>query len=123
VVVLPRTPEQRAELSGKGFIVPERAVDAQTLVARARLVISAGYYLCAAVILTLAGLALAVARRSLVRIIAAVVLWNVMIGVRGIGWVGPTILVVVTAATVVVLALHRAREPAIPTEEVALPAA
>ncbi len=42
VVVLPRTPAQRAELSGKGFIVPERAVDAQTLVARARLVISAG---------------------------------------------------------------------------------
>ena len=42
VVVLPRTPEQRAELQGRGFVVPERAVDAQTLVARARLVISAG---------------------------------------------------------------------------------
>ena len=42
VVVLPRTPEQRAELQGRGFVVPERAVDAQTLVARADLVISAG---------------------------------------------------------------------------------
>ena len=40
VVVLPRTAQQRAEL--KGFIVPEGAVDAQTLVARADLVISAG---------------------------------------------------------------------------------
>jgi predicted glycosyltransferase len=40
VVVLPRTAEQRAELMG--FIVPEGAVDAQTLVARADLVISAG---------------------------------------------------------------------------------
>ena len=40
VVVLPRTEQQRAEL--KGFIVPEGAVDAQTLVARADLVISAG---------------------------------------------------------------------------------
>jgi uncharacterized protein len=39
-VVLPRTPEQRAELGG--FIVPERAVDAQSLVAYADLVISAG---------------------------------------------------------------------------------
>ena len=40
VVVLPRTPEQRAELSG--FIVPERAVDAQSLIAYADVVISAG---------------------------------------------------------------------------------
>src|SRR3954471_21213526 len=39
-VVLPRTPEQRAELDG--FIVPEHAVDAQSLVAYADLVISAG---------------------------------------------------------------------------------
>ena len=39
-VVLPRTPEQRAELDG--FIVPEHAVDAQSLVAFADLVISAG---------------------------------------------------------------------------------
>jgi uncharacterized protein len=39
-VVLPRTPEQRAELDG--FIVPERAVDAQSLVAYADLVVSAG---------------------------------------------------------------------------------
>jgi len=39
-VVLPRTEEQRAELAG--FIVPERAVDAQSLVAFADLVISAG---------------------------------------------------------------------------------
>ena len=39
-VVLPRTPEQRAELDG--FIVPEHAVDAQSLVALADLVISAG---------------------------------------------------------------------------------
>ena len=39
-VVLPRTPEQRAELGG--FIVPEQAMDAQSLVAYADLVISAG---------------------------------------------------------------------------------
>jgi predicted glycosyltransferase len=40
VVVLPRTDAQRAELSG--FVVPDRAVDAQSLVAFADLVISAG---------------------------------------------------------------------------------
>jgi predicted glycosyltransferase len=40
VVVLPRTEQQRAEL--QGFIVPEKAIDAQTLVAKADLVISAG---------------------------------------------------------------------------------
>jgi predicted glycosyltransferase len=39
-VVLPRTEQQRAEL--RGFIVPERAIDAQSLVAYADLVISAG---------------------------------------------------------------------------------
>jgi uncharacterized protein len=39
-VVLPRTPAQRTELDG--FIVPEHAVDAQSLVAYADLVISAG---------------------------------------------------------------------------------
>jgi uncharacterized protein len=39
-VVLPRTPEQRGELDG--FIVPERAIDAQSLIAFADLVISAG---------------------------------------------------------------------------------
>jgi uncharacterized protein len=43
VVVLPRTPAQRAELAGVGgFVVPEHAVDAQSLVAYADLVISAG---------------------------------------------------------------------------------
>jgi predicted glycosyltransferase len=43
VVVLPRTRTQREELAkAGGFIVPEGAVDAQTLVARADLVISAG---------------------------------------------------------------------------------
>lgn len=42
-VVLPRTASQRAELSGvRGFIVPARAVDAQSLIAHADLVISAG---------------------------------------------------------------------------------
>jgi predicted glycosyltransferase len=42
-VVLPRTPAQRAELSREGsFVVPEHAVDAQSLVAFANLVISAG---------------------------------------------------------------------------------
>jgi predicted glycosyltransferase len=40
VVVLPRVDSQRAELGG--FIVPERAVDAQSLIAYADLVISAG---------------------------------------------------------------------------------
>ena len=43
VVVLPRTDEQRAELaSAGGFIVPEQAIDAQSLIAFADLVISAG---------------------------------------------------------------------------------
>ena len=43
VVVLPRTPEQREELaSAGGYVVPERAVDAQSLVAYADLVVSAG---------------------------------------------------------------------------------
>jgi uncharacterized protein len=42
VVVLPRTPEQRREVLKHGFVVPERAVDAQSLVAFADLVISAG---------------------------------------------------------------------------------
>ncbi|MGI8920959.1 MAG: DUF354 domain-containing protein [Solirubrobacteraceae bacterium] len=42
-VVLPRTPAQRAELAASGgFIVPERAIDAQSLIAYADLVISAG---------------------------------------------------------------------------------
>jgi uncharacterized protein len=42
-VVLPRTPEQRAELArAGGFTVPERTIDAQSLVALADLVISAG---------------------------------------------------------------------------------
>ena len=41
-VVLPRTPQQRAELRGSGFIVPERAIDAQSLIAYADLVVSAG---------------------------------------------------------------------------------
>jgi predicted glycosyltransferase len=43
VVVLPRTPEQRAELTrAGGFVVPERAIDAQSLIAYADLVVSAG---------------------------------------------------------------------------------
>jgi predicted glycosyltransferase len=43
VVVLPRTPEQRAELTGAGgYVVPERAIDAQSLIAYADLVVSAG---------------------------------------------------------------------------------
>lgn len=42
-VVLPRTDSQRAELRGvDGFTVPERAIDAQSLIAFADLVISAG---------------------------------------------------------------------------------
>jgi uncharacterized protein len=42
-VVLPRTPEQRAELtSAGGFVVPDRAIDAQSLIAYADLVVSAG---------------------------------------------------------------------------------
>jgi predicted glycosyltransferase len=41
-VVLPRTPQQRAELQGGGFVVPERAIDAQSLIAFADLVVSAG---------------------------------------------------------------------------------
>jgi hypothetical protein len=42
-VVLPRTPEQRSELArAGGFIVPERAIDAQSLIAYADLVVSAG---------------------------------------------------------------------------------
>src|SRR3954469_3870582 len=43
VVVLPRTDEQRSELArAGGFVVPEQAIDAQSLVAYADLVISAG---------------------------------------------------------------------------------
>jgi predicted glycosyltransferase len=43
VVVLPRTVEQRSELERSGgFIVPEHAVDAQSLVAYADVVVSAG---------------------------------------------------------------------------------
>jgi len=43
VVVLPRVASQRAELSAvPGFIVPERAIDAQSLIAYSALVISAG---------------------------------------------------------------------------------
>jgi uncharacterized protein len=43
VVVLPRTPEQRAELAAAGgFAIPERAIDAQSLIAFADLVVSAG---------------------------------------------------------------------------------
>ena len=43
VVVLPRTDAQRAELAAAGgFVVPERAIDAQSLIALADLVISAG---------------------------------------------------------------------------------
>ena len=42
-VVLPRTAQQRAELDASGgFIVPEQAIDAQSLIAYADLVISAG---------------------------------------------------------------------------------
>ncbi len=42
-VVLPRTPEQRSELERRGgFIVPKRAIDAQSLVAFADVVVSAG---------------------------------------------------------------------------------
>jgi uncharacterized protein len=41
-VVLPRTRAQREELAGRRFIVPEHAIDAQSLVAYADLVISAG---------------------------------------------------------------------------------
>ena len=42
-VVLPRTPEQRSELQRRGgFIVPEHAIDAQSLVALSDIVVSAG---------------------------------------------------------------------------------
>jgi len=42
-VVLPRTPEQRTELERTGrFVVPERAIDAQSLIAYADVVVSAG---------------------------------------------------------------------------------
>ena len=42
-VVLPRTADQRAELAGRdGLIVPERAIDAQSLIAFSDIVVSAG---------------------------------------------------------------------------------
>ena len=42
-VVLPRTTEQRAELArAGGFLIPEHAIDAQSLIAYADLVVSAG---------------------------------------------------------------------------------
>jgi uncharacterized protein len=43
VVVLPRTPEQREELGRHGgFIIPDHAIDAQSLIAYSDLVVSAG---------------------------------------------------------------------------------
>jgi uncharacterized protein len=43
VVVLPRVADQRAELEAAGgFIIPERAIDAQSLIAYADVVVSAG---------------------------------------------------------------------------------
>jgi predicted glycosyltransferase len=43
VVVLPRTAEQRAELAAAGgYVVPEHAIDAQSLIAFADVVVSAG---------------------------------------------------------------------------------
>jgi predicted glycosyltransferase len=43
VVVLPRTDTQRAELArAGGFVIPDHAIDAQSLIAHADLVISAG---------------------------------------------------------------------------------
>jgi predicted glycosyltransferase len=43
IVVLPRTPEQRAELQRTGgFILPDRVIDSQSLIAYADLVVSAG---------------------------------------------------------------------------------
>ena len=42
VVVLPRVASQRAELLGRGFVVPEAAIDAQSLIALADVVVSAG---------------------------------------------------------------------------------
>jgi uncharacterized protein len=41
-VVLPRTQQQRDELTEAGFLIPERAIDAQSLIAYADLVVSAG---------------------------------------------------------------------------------
>jgi predicted glycosyltransferase len=41
-VVLPRTPEQRAQLRDRPFVVPEHAIDAQSLIACADVVVSAG---------------------------------------------------------------------------------
>src|SRR5829696_4292578 len=42
-VVLPRTPEQREELTAAGgYLIPERAIDAQSLIAYADVVVSAG---------------------------------------------------------------------------------
>lgn len=42
-VVLPRTEQQREQLTkGGGFLIPERAIDAQSLIAYADLVVSAG---------------------------------------------------------------------------------
>jgi len=41
-VVLPRTPQQREELRDSGFVVPAQAIDAQSLIAYADLVVSAG---------------------------------------------------------------------------------
>jgi hypothetical protein len=77
----------------------------------------ARYYFCAALILTFAGLALALATRSLLRVITTIVLWNVTAVLSGSGWIGPAILVVAIAVTVVVFALHRRRESALPTTE------
>jgi hypothetical protein len=67
----------------------------------------AGYYFCAAVILIFAGLALALATRSLFRFVATVALWNVTAALAGIGWIAAAILTAMVAVTVMVFALHR----------------
>jgi hypothetical protein len=79
--------------------------------------IVAGYYVCAAIILGLAGLGIAFAMRSLVRIVATLLIWNIAVGLQGIGWPGPAIITVATLATVVVLALHRPQGVEVPTEQ------
>jgi hypothetical protein len=63
-----------------------------------------GYYFRAPALLCIIGLALAVALRSPVRIIAALVLLNLALDLTALGWPAPALLLAATVVTVVLVA-------------------
>lgn len=87
--------------------------------------ILAGYYYTPAILLALAGLALALAQRSLARLVLVVVLLNAMIDFTTLGWIGAAATLAATVVTIVVVASRRRREtlPAQPAAEAHLPVA